>query len=1339
MLVSFFCFTFLFQSVTSVPSISDNNYLTRHFTVEDGLPVNAVSDIAQDEDGYLWFATLNGLARYDGYKFETFNSSTSEGIISERFTGMLMTSSGDIWLPVESGYLTLYHNKTFKTYTEKEGIVGQIFSLKETSDGTLWVATSNGLRMFDPTTDQFHVPDDMLLSNTRAIEPMENGDLLVVNDHGLLQFADGNVQTLLQKDNFPFALEGIMTLKQLSDGAIWVLTKDNFFVFKKEFGIIYSSENTDSRNFIAWNVFENNSEIFLSTSNGFFRVDSEDYRLERLPIETDPFINRPNTILIRNNETIFFGNQVVIDGHIIFETEAVKTGFIDREGSIWVTSERNGLYQLRKSIITNLFLYNGLPIENIYPIIQDSRGDVWAGSLLTGVYRFREEGTDFWDNGNSSLNTTQTRFLYQDGDSTIYMGSWRDGLWKFIDNDWVHVSELEQFFEESSATVEGMLRADDGTLFIGTRSRTILERDGKYQTMEDSLGSGFEGVRVIRQSSDNTLFFGTNGEGIGILKPSRKRTTITIENGLLSNFIRDIFIESQDTLWVATENRGLARVLLNPNKTVESIQTIHSEDGLIDNSLHRIIADAQNNFWVSSNSGIMKISRRDLNAYADEDLDNLSVTSYNQQDGMINSEANGGVQTAGVLTDDNEIWFPNQKGITILNLSEPDLVEKTRMIKPQIEDVILPDTTLFVSNDTTVSIPRGQRNFNIRFTAPNFAYPERVSFKYRLSGVSDDWIAANKSREAVFTNLNPGTHQFDVQTDPGNGNLSNASINLIVPPYFYETTVFYIIMTFIGGLFLYGGVKYRTHALVMREQKLQKRVDQQTVELQEAADHKSRFFTGITHELKTPLSLILGPLDDLAESQKPDNWKKTQSQLQMMKRNGYRLQNLVDQILDVTKLNAEAIKLILQPVHFEQLTRQIVGQFQSRLVQKKINIVIEADEIYSEIYLDREAWERIMINLMSNAIKFSPAEASIQLFIKNYKDEVALHVKDEGRGIKEEDHARVFEYLYQLDGIESAEGTGIGLFLVKGLVEQMGGTIQLISKEGAGAEFIVTLKKGFSHFQKSDIVRHNPPVNNDSELDTSIGRSSISEPVDKPSEEERILLVEDNDDFRSYLQSILSKTYHVLTAAEGKEALEILKSETPNLVISDVMMPGMNGLEFVNSLRKQEQFSHLPVIFLSAKNLETDKETGLSSGADIYLTKPIRSKMLLAQVAAVLRRERVLTIEKKGENRKDEPEIIKQVREIVYRQLANPSLNVNVLADALYMSRTKLYGEWKKVSDISLNDFIKKHRLNEGKFLIEEKGFSVQQASQAVGFSTVSYFSTSFKKEFGKLPSAFKV
>lgn len=457
----------------------------------------------------------------------------------------------------------------------------------------------------------------------------------------------------------------------------------------------------------------------------------------------------------------------------------------------------------------------------------------------------------------------------------------------------------------------------------------------------------------------------------------------------------------------------------------------------------------------------------------------------------------------------------------------------------------------------------------------------------------------------------------------------------------------------------------------------------------------------------------------------------------MMHRNGYRLKNLIDQILEVSKLNADAIRLRLRPTNLEQLTRQVCGQFQSLLDQKGIELEIQTSLADELIYVDKEAWERIVINLISNAIKFSDKGSTILVRMIDNEKSVNVIIQDSGKGIPKEELENIFDYLYQVEGDRSAEGTGIGLFLVKGLIERMRGSISVESKTNEGTTFTLSLLKGYNHFEPSDSLSHDVL---ESELIVSRKIFQLqhhSTITSRPSEPgECILIVEDNDDFRNYLDSSLSESYKTELAKNGKEALELIEKVTPDIVISDLMMPVLGGLEFVKKLRKKEHLLHLPVIFLSAKDQETDVQMGLSTGADIYLTKPIRTSTLLSQIEAVLRRERVLKNSyNKPKTQKSEPEFLAVVRDFIYRQMGNPGLNVDMLAEALFMSRSKFYRQWRTVSKDSITDYIKKVRFEEARVLLGEKKFSIHDTALAVGFSDPNYFSTSFKNEYGYPPS----
>lgn len=1312
----------------------------KNFTVEDGLSVNSVNRILQDDDGYLWFSTLDGLIRYDGYDFYVFNSGNTKGMVSNRIAGMIKTRENEIWMILAEGMIMRKAGSTFTTFAEAFGdFKGNALRIIEANNGEIWIATTQGIAVFNRETQSFESPDEQLLQeNTWTLGSPDSGGIFVINENGLVLWKNNRASLLLENELSPFPFKDILQVIEFSPGEIWLLGGDGIFRFSISGSTIDNVHYQQEEQFAAWNLHSDpDGTYILNSSTGFYSLNPQTEELIKLQPEFKTSIERINLVFRgAAGEEIRLGDkQVIIDGKRVLQSDGIQSGFIDSEGSLWISTIRNGVFQIRRSDFLNITSSQIQGFENIYPVIESSDGSKWAGSFSNGIYRIKEESTENWNMDNSNLTANICRFLFEDADSKLYAGMWRDGLWEYSHNNWEEVEPFSDLVGDD-ITVEAMHRDRAGRLLIGNSERMVVRENEAYRFFDDTDTLAFHSVRVIREDKDSTLFFGTNGNGFTRLKDGSFQHFLNTNSGLTSNFIRDIFIQSEDTLWVGTENLGLNRVVFKRDDTI-SVKSVTEQDGLIKNSINRIIETPDHHLWISTNGGIMRISLDELNHYADGEINSLSLLGFNERNGMINREANGGVQTAGLLTQDQKLWFPNQKGITIIDPLKIAQENSLPNPKPVIEQIALADTTLFIENQTNVEVDADDRNLRIKFSAPNFSTPDRIHFRYKLQGVNTDWENGDLSREAVFTNIPPGIHTFQVMAYrlERSTDAAHASILINVPYYFYETPWFYALTGLFGFLLIFGGVKYRTRILRQREQKLQARVDQQTIALKEAADQKSRFFSGITHELKTPLSLILGPLDDFAENPKPDNWSTVQNRISMMQRNGVQLKNLVDQILDVTKLNSDAIKLTLRPVHFTELTRKIIGQFYSKLEQEGIKLVFESGSVDETIYVDTDAWERIVINLISNAIRFSPKDSTIQVKISSGENQVFFSLKDEGIGIDKKDADKIFEYLYQAEGANAAGGTGIGLYLVKGLVERMKGTIQVNSKKGEGAEFCVLLRKGFDHFEKSDTIIHEPFVLTEPEIKTHKTERNETSRQFKNNRAQKILVVEDNADFREYLQSTLSQHYEVNVAADGSEALTKLKKLDPDLVISDVMMPGMNGLEFVSNLRKEDTYKHLPVIFLSAKSTEIDMERGLSTGADIYLTKPIQNKLLLSQVAAVLRREKILQSGKLSEIEKSESELEKNIREIVYRQLGNPSLNINMLSETLFMSRTTLYKKWGEISDISLNDFIKKVRLKEAKILLNEKNFNVQEAAAAVGYADANYFSTSFKKEFGVSPS----
>ncbi len=1323
------------QQGLNEPEDQSSPYVVRHFTTEQGLPANYIVQFVQDEKGYLYAATFDGLVIFDGYHFRVVNTINTPNLPSNRIAGIRYINGFGALLHHENSQISLYRHSDVKVLESPS--VANIGFHDTTPDGTLWFTTSDGFARLTEDNKVELVEFRSDRNNPLHVEPYSKGSFFVLDKTGLYrEEKTGTPKLLLSADRFPFPVESTMRIFRVDD-FIWVTGTNGFFAFRD--GKVEMSDSFERSELpYLWDYRKiDQRRLIFFFENGFYEADLEADTLEKYRFGIDTDVTMTDGIFqTPSGDLVLIGDdEVIVNGEIIFESKAIKNGFVDREGTIWVSVIGDGIYQLKKKFVQNITRLGTSNVKNVYPIIQDKTGSIWLGTFDDGIFRFTSSGTvTNWSMGTSTLPTGVVRSLYEHSSGDIYAGLWDHGLWRWNGQQWSRIPEYNSMFD-GTAQIEAMYESRNGRFFIGTTSRLVVEEQGKYVHFTDRDGTQLTGVRAIREDSSGTLFFATEDDGVAILDGDNQLSFIDQADGLSSNVIRDIYIYSSDTLFVGSEDRGLNREVLDADKSASEITNINTSDGLLSNSLHKIIRDSYGKFWISSNRGIMAISISRLNRYLDRETELLPIRRFTETQGMINSEANGGVQSAGLVTSDGEIWFPNQSGVTVLNSSEVAGAEDLQP-NPIIEQITVDDSVITVFDREKLMLPKGKRNIRVRYSAPSLASSESIRFRYKLEGMMQDWQPGNALNSADITNLDEGTHRFVVQSYSPAGRLTETSVMLTVPPYFYETGWFYSLLGLLVVILIYTGYNYRVRMLQKRQQVLQRRVDEQTKELKKAAEQKSRFFTGITHELKTPLSLILGPVEELLDNQTEQSKSLNGKYLRMVQRNGYRLENLINQILGVSKMNADAIQLTLQPANITELTLQVAGQFHSLLDQKNIRLETTINEVTEEpVYVDREAWERVIINLISNAIKFSPESERIILSVSDEEERVRISIRDFGPGISSKDQERVFEYLYQSEGTDSAGGTVIGLYMVKGLVERMGGSITLNSEEGQGSEFIVRLKKGYNHFDDRDEVIHEPLDPEQTPDEINIPRQKPIEDTELPSDAEHILLVEDNRDFRKYIVSVLTEDYRTSTASDGREALDKMEEVTPDLIISDVMMPGMDGLDFVNRVRNIEKFKHLPVIFLSAKDQEVDREAGLSTGADIYLTKPIRSRTLCSQIAAVLRREKILKEKDTKKEDSEEPDFRSEVREIIYRQLGDPNLTVEKIADALFMSRSKLYRSWKKVSDKTLNEMIKKMRLDEARILIRDKKFTVKEAAQAVGYSDPNYLSTSFKEEFDESPS----
>lgn len=1227
-------------------------YIVRHYTTEDGLPLNAVIRIVQAADGFLYLATLDGLVRYDGYEFEVFTTDLFPELGSNRVQNIGIDDSGLIWL-------------------------GSTYGIVSSFDG-------NRFRSFNP-------------------------------DHP-----------------HPFNL-GQRILPQ-------------FRALGTERGIILHEHREPARTRF---VPQLNSEVRVST------------------------------------------NQVHINGKLVLETPDIMGGFADQEGTIWIYTFNAGLYHVRRSPVRNITTADSLPVQNIYSIIELPEGDILAGSLPGGSIRFQDSGVKRVRVDYASDHLNQGRFLYYDeAESRIYKSFFSPRLWMYEEDSWVQQLWFHELAPGVDSRVDIMHRAANGKLFIGSPVGMLVKDGDTVRYMEDLTGYNFRFVRVIRELEDGTLFFGTNGNGLYRLNPDLSWHRFTTESGLPSNFIRDIYVEDDTTLWLATEDHGLTRLIFDDAHALISTIAVNRRNGLISNALHRIIPDPYGNLWINSNSGIMRLSRAQLQSFLEGSIPSVSPLILDERNGLVNREGNGGVGNAGLMLRNGLIAFPNQAGIVLINPSEFLRNEAELMSQPLIKRIQTNTGILSAHTGGLFRLPRGDRDFQVHYSLPNFQNPRTLNFSYQLIGFDRQPQFNGTSRTAYYTNVPPGDYLFHVTATGFDGQFAEISIPVIVPPYFYETALFYFFCGVAFLLLLTVLYKQRVKALKTRQERLSALVEERTrdlnqanAEIRQAAIARNRLFSSISHDLKTPLSLIAGPLEEVSDHPAVQSDPDLNTYVNLIRDNSFRLRNLVDQILEATKLNADVLKLQFKPADLVQLTHMELSRLADHARNRRVNIRLTAKTSTIPVYMDSGLWERVLTNLVFNALRFSPVNSEIRVHLEPRQYLIFCTISDQGPGIPKSELSRIFDYLYQGSNSQQSDGTGLGLYLVKGLIERAGGSVRAYNHEKGGAVFEIRLKYGTAHLhpndvaeppqftsrngseQNTDAANHNAAQGN--EISFLFGSAPSASPglatmktsaTSAPDERPRILLTEDNHDFRTFLVSVLERHFEISEASNGHEALQLMQAEKPDLVISDVMMPGMDGLTLVKKIRSMPGFENLPVLFISAKDQQDDIISGLSSGADVYLTKPVSPEVVRKQVHAMLRRKYLIqqippnitggpirpeaseTGEIQAKTRLSSPAeedtiFGNKVKEIILRHLGNASLSTQLIADSLYLSRSQLYRKWEKIEDLPLNKYITKVRIEEACQLMSKEGYAVAEAARAVGYQHASYFSTLFRKETGMPPS----
>jgi len=1346
-----------------------------HIDVNDGLSNNEVHSILKDKNGFMWFGTSRGLNRFDGTKFKLFKHNIED----------------ESSIPFNS-----------------------IDFLFEDNDSNIWIGSVNDFVIFNAELESFFSPGNFYKNTNIPLTGLQNlytdhqNNLWFLNQNSKIykfSFADESVDSI----QFNPILKGVWSnylndIKEDSKNTFWAVSNagelvnfnseshevlthiqldidyqnqtNNFKLFidkdddvwiyspRQPYGIFYLKSGTSTID----NFKENSSTLQLN--NAFVSAVEQDDE-GKIWIATD---HGGINILDKKNRSIVY-LQSNRENDYSLAQNSVTCLYKDQEGIIWAGTFKKGVSYYHKNLIRFEHFKqmpsvpNSLPFNDVNCFAEDDKGNLWIGTNGGGLIYFDRHKNSYQtflhDPADAqSLASNIIVSLFIDDDKQLWIGMYFGGLDRFDGRKFYH----HKHNPEDPTTIADdrvweIMEDSRKNLWVGTLNGGLNLFDRKkelfyhYRPDEmNSVGSNF--VISIIEDSENNLWIGTS-DGLDFLNLTTKQFKhFAPEPGVrwkLSNKnVIDLHEDSHGLLWLAT-SEGLNIY----SKTENTFRLLTESDGLPDSNIKTILEDQQGTLWISTTNGISRIR---ISNYSEGVILNdllFDIVNYNKMDGLQGKEFN---EKAAYRMRSGEIVFGGANGFNLFtpetldeNMPENRIVLTNFMVFNQDVKVGDPFRNRVVLNKSIISqkeitLSHKENVFSFEFAALNFFHPEKNSFEYRLDGFNTDWLQVEADKDITFTNLDAGDYwlRIRVSNDGRIWKEIKQPLKIVILPPFWRSTAAFIIYFLLIVTFLFA-----VRRMILERQRLKLEAEREHLEaerIQQVDALKTRFFTNISHEFRTPLTLILTPLEKMLSGKIDDEHK---SHLVLVHRNARRLLSMVNQLLDFRKMEVQKIEA--KPTWGDILVfAQEIGEtFQDLAENKQIAYTFLAKEKSLFTYFDQDKLEKILSNLLSNAYKFTPEKGKISLSVEIDKNEteqglgkngtVIFTVRDNGIGIPREKQYKIFDRFYQDELPETfvSQGSGIGLSMVNEYVGILGGSIHVESEIQKGSSFIVRIPVQI--FSEKEITEKNsfaPEPQKQVRLNL---KSKADDPI-YDSEKKTILLVEDNPDFRFYLKDNFKNKYNIVEAANGKEGWKQVLKHLPDLVVSDVMMPQMNGVELCSKLKGDGRTSHIPVILLTAK-VETEATLeGYSSGADDYISKPFDFRILESRIENItISRQKLqqtyqamlgLNPEKIEVTSLDE-KFIQKALEIVEVNMENASFSVEDMAAELAMSRVSLYKKLLSLTQKTPVEFIRIIRLKRAADLMENSQSSVSEIAYKVGFNSPRYFSKYFKEFYNELPS----
>lgn len=1317
--------TFWIGSLSASPYFSFKKY-----QVEDGLSHNTVWCAIQDSYGFIWLGTSDGLNQYDGRGNKVYRNVLNDKYsLENNFVEALIEVDQNIWVGTNSG-LYIYDRATdrfsYFDKTTKYGVYisSEIKKIVKTQNDLLWIATlGQGIFIYDLKADvltqnSIHTSFvwDICLSNNDKniyVSSLQEG-LLCFDENG--KFLQSYKLSSNANSQDSYRINCIQDI----EGEIWVGTGNNLLGrLDKQTGTV-EYYDASSLNFGAIRSLLKYSEIefLIGTDNGLYLFNRTDHTFRRADNPADPRSLSDQTI-----------NGMMWDA----------------EGTLWVLTNLGGINYMSKQ--TKRFDYYSPAYlsgvvgagEVVGPFCENKDGNIWIGTQ-SGLYFFNTATRELsgYNIGGLKNRKYDIRSLLLDGDQ-LWIGTYSEGI-RVIDlrtgavKAYTHSRDIPNTI--CSNDVLALYKDRKGNIYVGT-SWGLCQYNAATDNFKTLIIVGsMASVVDFHEDMYNNLWIATSNSGVFTYNTDNfhwkhyqhereDSTTIT------SNSVISLFEDVKGTMWFGTNGGGLCSF---DSKTSTFIEFDPHNDLLPNKVIYSIEQDQTGDFWISSNAGLFKINPVTKNHFRQ-----FTIT-----DGL---QGNQFMEHSSLKSSDGKLYFG---GINGFNVFQPErFVDNTYIPPVYITDIQFPYHTnesevkqllqlekpLYMADGITLSYENN--SFAIRFVALSYQDPSKNRYSYILKGVDKEWIMNTRSNTASYTNLPPGEYEFEVRgsNNDHQWNEKTTTFRVIITPPWWRSTIAYVIYAFLllGWI---GWVAWQWNLRVKRKYKRRMEKYQITKE-QEVYKSKISFFITLVHEIRTPLSLIRLPLEKLQEKEREG---KDARYLSVIDKNVNYLLGITNELLDFQKMESGTLHLNLKSCDIKALVNDVYSQFTSPAELKGIELVLNLPEHGLVSMVDREKISKILVNLMGNAIKYARTHIDLNLVVVDTGYEI--QVSDDGPGVPDDQKLKIFEAFYQLpdDKIASMAGTGIGLAFAKSLAEAHEGDLRLEDSAAGGSSFILSLPmKDWKSEKTADIVEVHPEN----------VEASANVNLEFSGKKFTVLLVEDNVELLNLTRESLMDWFRVLKASNGREALEVLGQESVDVIVSDVMMPEMDGLELCSKVKSDIAYSHIPVILLTAKTTLESKVEGLECGADVYVEKPFSVKQLHMQIENLLKLRQSfhkLMVNLSGSpvtapttdlamSQKDY-EFVSKIQSVIADQLADENFSIDTLAEQMHMSRSNFYRKIKAMSGMSPNDYLKTLRMNKAAELIMG-GTRISEVAQQVGFTSSSYFAKCFKSQYGVLPKEY--